>query len=429
MFVHWLKTQNKISVTKGNAACLSLLANEFFLPDLAAECAAFSVPVDPISSLSDRVCKLELRVSSVSSPPGRIEEELVSQERGLETLRQEVERQRESFYRKVGRVVSKIDDLRSGVAVVVSRVDALERAFENLRGEVQVVRDSAGGEIGKLKSATTQVRTLVANLRPELEGMKPEVARLKGEIRAVKASADREIGKLKSETESVRTSVASLEGMKPEVNHLKLDLQQLQGRPPPGSQNPSAASKRPAKVWANREIPMKKDKPLDGIISFLTTKHRGNVHEKGIVTITSKSVSSDKPMDAVQRAADMKAVSWFSSEDERFEWICWDFGEMRVQPTGYTLWTQWLRSWVIEGAADGDESWTEIDRQTDNQDFKAKMCRASFTISRPREFRCIRLTQTDKNHFDPVHFGLDSNHPLRNALRVRAVEFFGTLSE
>jgi hypothetical protein len=89
-FVNWLKTQGKISVTKGNAASLSLLAKEFFLADLAAECAAFSVPVDSISSLSDRVCKLERRVSSVTSRPGQIAEELESQERGVESLRREV---------------------------------------------------------------------------------------------------------------------------------------------------------------------------------------------------------------------------------------------------------------------------------------------------------------------------------------------------
>jgi hypothetical protein len=31
-------------------------------------------------------------------------------------------------------------------------------------------------------------------------------------------------------------------------------------------------------------------KPFDGTISYLTRKHGGNVHDKGIVTITSKSV-------------------------------------------------------------------------------------------------------------------------------------------
>jgi hypothetical protein len=35
-------------------------------------------------------------------------------------------------------------------------------------------------------------------------------------------------------------------------------------------------------------LPMKKAAPLDGVISYLTAKHRGNVHEKGIVTISAE---------------------------------------------------------------------------------------------------------------------------------------------
>jgi hypothetical protein len=43
------------------------------------------------------------------------------------------------------------------------------------------------------------------------------------------------------------------------------------------------------------EFPLKEANSLDGIIFYLTRKHGGNVHENGIVTITSKSVYKDKP--------------------------------------------------------------------------------------------------------------------------------------
>jgi hypothetical protein len=76
------------------------------------------------------------------------------------------------------------------------------------------------------------------------------------------------------------------------------------------------------------------------------------------------------------------------------------------------------------GALDGGgwfkaQSWTEVDRQTDSQDFKSALLTktASFAVSIPAEFRFIRLTQTDKNHGG------------RDDLRLYAVEFFGTLSE
>jgi hypothetical protein len=85
---------------------------------------------------------------------------------------------------------------------------------------------------------------------------------------------------------------------------------------------------------------------------------------------------------------------------------------MRVQPTHYTIGAGLLKSWVVEGSLDG-ERWTEIDRKRDNEDFK-KWNTASFTVSKPAEWRFIRLTQTDKNHSGD------------NVLRLCAVEFFGT---
>jgi hypothetical protein len=145
-------------------------------------------------------------------------------------------------------------------------------------------------------------------------------------------------------------------------------------------------------------------------------KHGGNVHEKGIVTITSKSFSDYDDVewgDALKNVADLTSDRWFNSEDEPGQWVCWDFREMRVRPTHYTITAGGLTSWVVEGSLDG-ESWTEIDRQTNNQ-FFTHWNTAPFAVSNPAECRFIRLTQTDKRHY--------------NELLLRAVEFFGTLSE
>jgi hypothetical protein len=167
---------------------------------------------------------------------------------------------------------------------------------------------------------------------------------------------------------------------------------------------------------------------VEGIIAYLTKKHGGNVHEKGIVRITSKSVSDD-PKYALTNVAHLTSgASFFESQNEPGQWVCWDFHEMRVRPTHYTIRAWYLKSWVVEGSLGarswfpgGAVQWTEIDRQTDNQDFYSEnpsLARtASFAVSKPAEFRFIRPTQTDKNHY-----GYD--YP-----RLSAVEFFGTLSE
>jgi hypothetical protein len=64
------------------------------------------------------------------------------------------------------------------------------------------------------------------------------------------------------------------------------------------------------------EFPLKEDKLFDGIISFLVQKHGGNVHDKGIVKITSKSVHQNDPQWAVRNIGGLMAVFAFWSKDD-----------------------------------------------------------------------------------------------------------------
>jgi hypothetical protein len=89
---------------------------------------------------------------------------------------------------------------------------------------------------------------------------------------------------------------------------------------------------------------------------------------------------------------------------------------MRVCLNQYALLSIYMKSWVIEGSVDG-QSWTEIDQQSDNQDLKQSWRTVSFAISSRLDFRFIRLTQTE------------ARHDGRECLSLRAVEFFGTVSE
>jgi hypothetical protein len=127
-------------------------------------------------------------------------------------------------------------------------------------------------------------------------------------------------------------------------------------------------------------------------------------------------VLGDESKYIAKHVADLTSDSAFYSKDEPGEWLCWDFREMRVRPTHYTMRTWSVKSWVVEGSVDG-RSWTEIDRQTDNQDFKVGCTVASLPMSNPADCRFIRLTQTHKRHCRD------------DILRLEAVEFFGTLSE
>jgi hypothetical protein len=179
--------------------------------------------------------------------------------------------------------------------------------------------------------------------------------------------------------------------------------------PPPPPPEPE-----PPKPPGIVEIPMKEDKSKEGIICYLTKKHGGKLHEKGIVTLASKSVFAGKTEYAAKNVADLTSDSFLHSKGAPGQWVSWDFGRMRIRPTHYTINGYKPKSWLLEGSLDG-QKWTEIDRQTNRRDFWDGWNTASFAASDLAEVRFIRLTQTDKRHGD-----FDS-------LLLRAVEFFGTL--
>jgi hypothetical protein len=158
---------------------------------------------------------------------------------------------------------------------------------------------------------------------------------------------------------------------------------------------------------------------LHGIISFLTQKAGGNVHEKGVVKLTSSSVSpapDQSPADqrGLEDVVNLESGFHFFSKSKPGQWVCWDFGEMRVRLDHYTIIGHSMKSWILHGSRNGDD-WWEIDKQTDIQGSKNNWNPISFAVANPAEFRFIRLTQTAKRHAGDDVLGL------------QAVEFFGIL--
>ena len=163
---------------------------------------------------------------------------------------------------------------------------------------------------------------------------------------------------------------------------------------------------------------------LDGIIAYLTRRFGGNVHDKGIVNVTTNSVcSSYQP----KNAADLGTTSQYWSDFRPNAWICYDFKERRVIPKSYSVMSgDWerdfchLKSWVIEVSNDGTaNSWTQIDCRRRNNDLNGEFALCNFKIPRvPSEgFRFFRLRQTGKSH---------DHH---NGFALSSLEIFGTLFE
>jgi len=121
--------------------------------------------------------------------------------------------------------------------------------------------------------------------------------------------------------------------------------------------------------------------PLNGMLAHLTQVHGGNVHTKGVVTITSSSIASGRPMGV----ADRGSGPWFGTAHAPNQWICFDFGARRVRPTAYTIKSfgghGWYpKSWVIETSSDG-EDWREIDRRDDDASLNGPSRTSTFSIA------------------------------------------------
>ena len=203
----------------------------------------------------------------------------------------------------------------------------------------------------------------------------------------------------------------------------------------------------PRPVAAPGEFPFYDLKPLDGIIAHLTRACGGNVHEKGVVTVTATGCySSDyEPGNAVDLGSD----SDFASKNSPQSWIRYDFKGRREVPTSYSIRSgqhAYPKSWVLEVSNDESDvcsdprrrnldqflritgtghafhvdgkKWVVVDRRTDNFDLNDRNVTRNFVLNTPPSgaFRFVRLRLTGTNHY-----GDDS-------LRIGALELFGALS-
>jgi hypothetical protein len=115
-----------------------------------------------------------------------------------------------------------------------------------------------------------------------------------------------------------------------------------------------------------------------------------------------------------ENVADLTSHFAFSSEDEEDQWICWDFQDLRIQITHYTIRSDKLKSWELMGSMDGT-NWEGIDTKTNAHFIGGEFVTAVDKKSKP--WRLILLMQRDRNWIRH-HF-----------LALPAVEFFGTLFE
>jgi hypothetical protein len=167
------------------------------------------------------------------------------------------------------------------------------------------------------------------------------------------------------------------------------------------------------------QCPFHPSDPLNGIINYLTRKCGGNVHDKSVVTITSKSVCWGYELSyAPRNVANLRSESAFISEQSENEWIRWDFHRRRIRPTHYTMkfrsWRDALGEWMLESSLD-DANWTEIDRFANDK--KSPSTIQTRPVANMPECRFVRLTL------------LNISKSGSSNIQLMAFELFGTLTE
>jgi hypothetical protein len=324
-FVKFLTTDQKITLNSDNFQHFSLLAEEFFLEDLADECRAF---VPSISSLVDRISALERIILSLDS-----------------------------------------------VKLLPEQVAAHER----------------------------QIEVIFARLSSEAKPV--------GDLPVIERLVERPVPPRAEET----PRDASLSEKFVERGDRVIEPVQKVVEPGDGRYR--------------IECPMKKDEPLNGIISYLTARFGGNrydrdrllslaVVQRSIVKLGAQHDNSSGNEWALQYCIDFApSARAFRSGSNADQWVRFDFTDFRIVPTHYTLRSYYLKSWVLEASLDG-KTWTEIDRQTNTQYFREKeWVTMTFPVAKPIECQLVRLTQKGKNHYYDF------------VLYLAAVEFFGTIIE
>ena len=352
----------------------------------------------------------------------RCETMIEEQQRQIHALQRQLQMQGEMIQKLVARestpdVVDKCE-IRVNQAkeelsgMMKATVAAVVKDVQQLKTEVKNNASSVANDVQQLKTEVKNIGSSVAN----------DVQQLKSDVRSNAAMATADIQRLRTETNS-KASCSDLDGLRTRVSSLEVKAQ--------ANSLPAAKT-----CWYDP------GNPLNGILVHLTRQYGGNVHDKGVVTITASSfVGCEEP----RNAADIGTDSQFHSQNQPNSWICYDFKYRRVSLTSYSLRSccadpgGWqtivqrsrlaclsrtelmggghLKSWVVEISNDGS-LWEPVDSRQGTSELNSRCAVRNFAISAAncRSVRFVRLRQTGPNHVET------------HELIISSFELFGTIS-
>lgn len=187
-------------------------------------------------------------------------------------------------------------------------------------------------------------------------------------------------------------------------NNVSDDLQQLKMKINSINDNCNKSSKQIEDIDHRTQLHFMLDHdPFNGIIRQLTKECNGNVHQNGIVNVTSSSCSASRyPHYAIDFDDNLH---YFCSDDAPNQWLQYDFKNRKVRPTHYSIKTcheygkgqYGMMNWIVQGSNDGVK-WIELDYRKGVTDLDNFYAFHTFEIQKTTDFyRYLRITQNGPN--------------------------------
>lgn len=159
--------------------------------------------------------------------------------------------------------------------------------------------------------------------------------------------------------------------------------------------------------------------PFNGILKYFSDICNGNLNDPNGVLITASSSEHNSPT----QVADFEWDDFWYSQNEVDQWIMFDFQNVKVGITNYTIKTHrystdstHMRSWDLEGSND-NTNWIVIDQRSTDILNGSSIVQVFMCKPIEQTFQYIRIRQTEENHRGD------------NILALTNVEFFGHIFE
>lgn len=155
------------------------------------------------------------------------------------------------------------------------------------------------------------------------------------------------------------------------------------------------------------------EEKFNGILRYLTKNtEEGNIHDKGIITISSNSISDNDDKYHPKNLVDFDEDNFYESKNEKDAKVCFDFNDMTVQLSGYSILSYannknsygHLKNWTIEVSNDG-KNWIEIDEHIKDDSVNGNRIAKYFQVKDRVDsfYRFVQLHMTGNSSYEGIY--------------------------